>query len=197
MEKSPTSRVSWNGSRRNLGESVASPLGHAMVGMAAAAVASRVTDGAVSTPLWIGAFIASGVPDLDLGLEFVGLKGPKYHRNASHSLIVLAGLSAALLVLAPRVVPLETSVLIGWIAALLSHPVLDVVSTGPPLGHRGYGIALAWPLSQRRWFLLRPLFETVDLGACRSWREVWEGVRPELKVLGPLAGLVIALAVWL
>ena len=107
--RSPTSRVSSIGSRSELGEPVASPLGHAMVGMAAAAVASRVAGGGASVPLWIGAFIASGVPDLDLGLEFVGLKGPKYHRNASHSLFVLAALSGVVWVLAPRLIPLETA----------------------------------------------------------------------------------------
>jgi membrane-bound metal-dependent hydrolase YbcI (DUF457 family) len=167
-----------------------------MVGMATAAVVARGLDAPSSASLWIGAFIASGVPDLDLAVAVFGLKGPRFHRNASHALPVIAlGLGGAWLALVggPNLVAPE--VFWVWCSALVSHPLLDVLTTGPIGAGRGYGIPLWWPLSRRRWFLQRPVLETADFGACRSARDVWEGIRPEIYRLGPVALAVFVLAV--
>ncbi|MCZ6918805.1 MAG: metal-dependent hydrolase [Gemmatimonadetes bacterium] len=175
---------------------MASPVGHASVGLAAAAVVARMTGTPPSFSLWFGAFIASGVPDLDVFLGVFGLRGPRYHRNASHGLPAL-GAGVVLLWLLPGLPPsnLDPGVYWAWIAALFSHPILDVLTTGPRAGARGYGIALAWPLSRKRWFLLKPILETADFGACRSVGDVLLGVLPEMTRLVPVSALLFGLAV--
>jgi membrane-bound metal-dependent hydrolase YbcI (DUF457 family) len=167
-----------------------------MVGMATAAVVARGLDAPSTAPLWIGAFIASGLPDLDVTLAAFGLKGPRFHRNMSHALpvigMVVVGSWLALSRTPGLVAP---SVFWAWCGALVSHPLLDVITTGPKLRARGYGIPLFWPLSRTRWYLPRPLLETADFAACRSVRDVWEGIRPEVLRIGPVALAVLALAV--
>ena len=166
-----------------------------MVGFGTAAVVGALV-GAPNTPaLWVGTAAACILPDLDLASELIGKKGPQFHRNASHSLIVLGGL-IGLGILAVRVfgIPVDPRHGIAWIAALLSHPLLDVLATGPQLGSQGYGIALFWPVSKRRLYIQRPLYETMDLSKVRSPGDLWDGVRPELIKLGPVtvAALVFA-----
>jgi membrane-bound metal-dependent hydrolase YbcI (DUF457 family) len=146
--------VSLHVSARRL---VASPVGHAAVGAAAAAVVAHATGTPPSPALWIGAIIASGVPDLDCLLIPFGLKGPKYHRNATHSLLVI-GVVLALAILALRATgtAIPGGVLLAWAAALISHPLLDVATSGPTLGRIGWGIPLFWPVSRVRYFSRRP-----------------------------------------
>ncbi|NIM47648.1 MAG: hypothetical protein GTO22_00025 [Gemmatimonadales bacterium] len=166
-----------------------------MVGLASAAVVARVTGAPRSPELWLGAFVASGLPDLDLVLGWLGLRGPRFHRNASHSLIVigvvlLVGWGAVKLL----ALGVDWGIMLAWSAALVSHPVLDVLTTGPTLGARDYGIGLLWPLHSKRWFVGRPFIDqTTDWGACRTVADVWAGVRPEIVRLVPIAALVIAL----
>ncbi len=168
-----------------------------MAGMATAAVVARAIEAPLTAPLWIGAFIASGIPDLDLALAAFGQKGPRFHRNVSHSLPLLGLLVlGAWLVVIPMAAIGESGMFWAWCGALFSHPLLDVLTTGRNLGARGYGIALFWPLSDRRWFLQRPILETADVGACRSVGDVWEGIRPEVYRIGPVALVVFALAVF-
>ena len=176
---------------------MASPLGHASVGLAAAAVVARLTGAPPSFALWFGAFIASGVPDLDVFLGVFGLRGARYHRNASHGLLVL-GVAVAALWWLPGFPPagLDPRVFWAWSAALFTHPILDVLTTGPRGGARGYGIPLAWPVSRKRWFLRRPILEMADFGACRSVRAVLVGVAPEMTRLVPASAVVFALAVF-
>ncbi len=167
-----------------------------MVGLASAAVTARVVGASPSPQLWLGAVVASGIPDLDLVLAAFGLSGPRFHRNASHSLLVIATFAAAglwfLLPALPVTVPAAT--LWVWIVALISHPVVDVVTTGPELAGRDYGIPLFWPLVRKRWFLERPILDMADLSACRSLHDVWVAVRPELLRLGPASAVVFAVA---
>ena len=169
------------------------------MGLASAAVVTRVTGGPRGPELWIGAVIASGLPDLDLVLEWIGLKGPRYHRSWSHSLIFIGllgviGVAAAMLV----PLPVDRRVALAWWAALISHPVLDVVTTGPTLAERGYGIGILWPVRGRRWFSQRPIIDqTTEWGSCRSVREVWDGLVPEIVMLTPVCALIIALALML
>ena len=142
-----------------------------MVGLASAAVTAKVVGASPSPELWLGAFVASGLPDLDLVPAAFGLSGPRFHRTASHSLLVIATLAAGIWVLLPALpMTVSTATLWVWIVTLISHPVVDVVTTGPELARRDYGIPLFWPLVRRRWFLERPILNTADFSACRSLR---------------------------
>ena len=176
---------------------MASPIGHAAVGIAAAAVVARAIELPGTPALWVGAFIASGVPDLDLGLALFGLKGPRFHRNFSHSLFILSALIAAMWFVVAATPSIASGVLWAWSAALMSHPLLDAVTTGPRGGARGYGIPLFWPLSRKRWYLQRPILETAAFEECRSARDVWDGVRPEVVRIVPVALAVLLAAVML
>jgi membrane-bound metal-dependent hydrolase YbcI (DUF457 family) len=175
---------------------MASPVGHAMVGLAAAAVVARAT-GAPHTPvLWAGSVIAAGLPDLDLALPLLGLKGAHFHRHASHSLLVIAGLLvAAGITLAARPMLVDWRIAVAWSLALVSHPLVDVVMTGPATAARGHGVALLWPLSTRRWFLARPLLGLdTDLSMCRSLDCVLRGLWPEIYGLGTACAIAVTLA---
>ena len=166
-----------------------------MVGLASAAVTAKVVGASPSPELWLGAFVASGLPDLDLVPAAFGLSGPRFHRTASHSLLVIATLAAGIWVLLPALpVTVSTATLWVWIVTLISHPVVDVVTTGPELARRDYGIPLFWPLVRKRWFLERPILNTADFSACRSLRDVWVAVRPELVRLGPASAVVFVVA---
>ena len=119
---------------------MASPVGHVMVGLACAAVAARVTGTTHSPQLWIGAFVATGIPDLDYVPALFGVRRPHMHRNASHSLFVMGAIVAGAW-LALGLVPYTVSsgTLWVWAVALFSHPLVDVVTTGPVTAARGYG----------------------------------------------------------
>ena len=172
---------------------MASPVGHAIVGLTAAAVVARTAGAPPSPGLWGGAIIAAGLPDLDLALGLVGLRGPQFHRNASHSILVIVavGLVAAAVAFGLRM-DVDWRVAVCWFVALLSHPLLDVCTTGPTSAAGGWGIAMFWPLSPRRWYLRRPLFDPGDaLVRCRSVRCVWQCLRPELLRLGGVCGAVV------
>lgn len=71
---------------------------------------------------------------------------------------------------APDVAP---GVLFARIAALLSHPLLDVLTTGPTLGRLGWGIPLLWPFSRRLFYVSRPLLVS-DRGESHT---VWDTLR--------------------
>jgi membrane-bound metal-dependent hydrolase YbcI (DUF457 family) len=167
------------------------------VGLASAAIVVRLTGAPRSLELWVGAFIASGLPDMDLVLEWLGLRGPRYHRNASHSLVLVGVLALVGWVAVRQLgIPLDERVLLAWVVALAAHPVLDVFTTGPALGARGYGIGIFWPLHGKRWYSRRPLIDQItDWGSCRSVQEVWDGLWPELALLGPVCVLVIVLTI--
>lgn len=169
-----------------------------MLGIASAAVVARVTGAPRSLELWIGAFIASGLPDLDVVLNALSFRGPRFHRNASHSLVMIGVMLLVGWIVLKFIPVLDWRVALAWSVALLSHPVLDVVTSGPSIGARGYGIGLFWPLHRKRWFLKRPVIEqNTDWGACRTVHEVWHGVRPEVYRLGPVCALITLLALTL
>jgi membrane-bound metal-dependent hydrolase YbcI (DUF457 family) len=170
-----------------------------MVGLTAAAACTRVTGAEANLVLWIGAIVASGAPDLDIILVLLGLDSRRFHRSGAHSLVVIAAGALALWGLGRWLpVSLDGRVLVAWLAALISHPLLDVITTGPGTAARGYGIALLWPLSRRRWFLERPVLDQdTDWVACRTARDVWVGLRPEVVRLALPCAAVIALSLGL
>jgi membrane-bound metal-dependent hydrolase YbcI (DUF457 family) len=136
---------------------MASPLGHVAFGAATAVVVARVAGTPDSAALWVGAAAASIIPDLDVVFPLVGLS-ERLHRNATHSLVFGATVIVMGLAVIRAIGPQPAGLVVAWVAALLSHFVLDVVTTGPTLGRLGWGIPLLWPFSARRFYANRPLF---------------------------------------
>jgi membrane-bound metal-dependent hydrolase YbcI (DUF457 family) len=175
---------------------MASPVGHALVGAAAAGLTAQVTGTPETAALWAGGVIAAGVPDLDIVLSLFGLDGPPYHRNHTHSIFVLALLVAAgWLVVRATSLPVDAGLYAAWTAALATHPLLDLATSGPTIAARGYGIPLLWPVVRRRLHAPRDAFDrdTGDWAAVRNARDLWWRVEPEVFVLGPPCAAVILL----
>lgn len=176
---------------------MASPVGHLAFGLAAAAVVARATGTPDSAALWLGAALACGIPDLDVAFPLLGLSR-RWHRNATHSLLFAAAVIAAALALVAlcriRLAPTPSASLWGaWIAALLSHYVLDVITTGPTLGRLGWGIPLFWPLSRRRFWVRHP-FLVGDRTESQTFRDTLREMREDLTRLVPPCLVVIVLA---
>src|SRR5437016_6184772 len=143
---------------------MASPIGHAAVGVAVASVAGKITGTPGSVVFWIGAVVASGIPDLDVVFPLMGFS-KRFHRSASHSLVIISVEILAGWLLARALIPgLSNGVLLAWSAALVSHPLLDVITTGPTLGKIGWGIPLFWPGSRRRFHVTWPVLGARDHG---------------------------------
>ncbi len=167
---------------------MASPIGHALVGIGLAAAISEATGAPSSPALWLGAVIASGLPDLDLLGRIFGLPARRIHRHATHSLLLLGGLILMAAWAWPRLAGgLDSGIGVAWAVALLSHPLLDLVTTGPAVAARGAGLALLWPVVSRRWFLQHPLFAAGEFTGCRSLSEAWKALVPEVYLLGPMS----------
>jgi len=162
--------------------------------VAAAAVTARLIGTDPVPALWIGATIASGLPDLDMMAMAFGFRGPRVHRNATHSLLVLAVVSLGgwFLIDGARWA-VDPGIRWAWIAALFTHPILDVATTSPRVAARGFGIPLLWPISRRRFAARRPVMETLEVETCRSWAGLWEGLRPEFTRLASVSGLIVLL----
>jgi membrane-bound metal-dependent hydrolase YbcI (DUF457 family) len=174
---------------------MASPIGHAAVGIAVASVVAKATGTAPSAPLWVGAFIASGIPDLDVVFSLLGFRG-RYHRNWSHSFPFIGAQIVLIFIVARQFFPgLGTGVLLAWAAALLSHPLLDVITTGPTLGKGGWGIPLWWPLSRRRFFVTWPVLgdRNEGLSIADTIREMREEA---LRVVPVCAVVVLVVLLW-
>jgi membrane-bound metal-dependent hydrolase YbcI (DUF457 family) len=143
---------------------VASPIGHAITGVGVAGAVAGGLGADTTLGLWVGAAAASCLPDLDLLPSFWGVSFRRTHRQASHSILVLAPLAVLSWVVAYAFdPPLDWRPLAAWAAALISHLVLDILCTGLVLGRQGHGIPLFWPLTCRRWFVPKPMFPEVDL----------------------------------
>lgn len=169
---------------------MASPVGHVAVGVATAIVVARATGTPDSTPLWVGAALASGIPDVDVVFPLLGLS-KRYHRNATHSLLFAAVVIAAGLA-AIRAFDLAPTagLQLAWIAALLSHLLLDVLTTGPTLGRLGWGIPLLWPVSRRRFYVTRP-FLVGDRTESHSLADTWREAKEDAVRIVPVAALVV------
>jgi len=172
---------------------MASPVGHLAFGLAAASLVARATGAPDSAALWVGAVVASGLPDVDVAFPLLGLS-KRYHRNGTHSLffaaiVIATGLAVIrVLDLGPR-----PSLELAWIAALLSHLLLDVLTTGPTLGRLGWGIPLLWPLSRRRFHVRRPVF-VGDRTESHTLADTLREMREELVGIVPLCAAMILLA---
>lgn len=100
------------------------------------------------------------LPDLDVFIDFGGaVENYTYHRGFSHSLFVLAPLSALIWLLLRRWWAPVRDKPLRWLAAislaLLTHPLIDA--------HTAYGTQLFWPLTvpPTSWatlFIIDPLY---------------------------------------
>lgn len=175
---------------------MASPVGHAIAGVTCAAAVSAAAGTPEGATFWLGAIVAAGAPDLDFAPRVLGVGARRYHRGPSHSLVMIGALVVcALLVWGGGVLALDGRYVTAWSAALLTHPLLDLLTTGPRSGARGAGVALLWPLSRRRWYLRRPLFEQDGRWVrCRSPQCLLGLLRSELIWLGPLWAVAFLLS---
>lgn len=132
--------------------------GHALLPIAAGAGLGRTR---ISGRLVAWCVFASMLPDLDvLGFKFGIAYGDAWgHRGATHSIgfaLLVGMLSLAL------ARPLNASRSTAWMAgtlACLSHGILDMFTNG------GLGVALAWPLSNQRFFFPWRIIEVSPIGA--------------------------------
>ncbi|MDN3554403.1 metal-dependent hydrolase [Halomonas maura] len=97
------------------------------------------------------------LPDLDVMIDYGdAVANVTRHRGFSHSLFVLAGLAAALTLLAARLAPARDIGPGRWGAffglCLMTHPLLDALTT--------YGTQLWWPLGARP--IAEPLVFIID-----------------------------------
>ena len=175
-----------------------SPLGHTLLGVATANVVAQAIGLPSSPALWAGAVILSNVPDLDWLVVASGRPMRQTHRGASHSLLVL-GVGMLGLAWAGYMADgvLDARLWLAWAAALLSHPLLDVMTTSSAAATKGFGIPLLWPLSQRRWALPYPALHTNELAMYRSPSTVWRALWRETYLVGPMALALTLLARYL
>ena len=131
---------------------MASPIGHALVGIGLAALSVPTIGVSPSAAVWVGSVIASGLPDLDFVGTMFGISPARVHRRATHSLVVLGTivLIAAGLSLQFKSFVVHDLVVV-WSLALLSHPIVDLLATGPQAACKSFGLPLFWPLGSRRW----------------------------------------------
>ncbi len=172
---------------------MASPLGHLLVGVGAAGAVAGVLGASPTAPLWAGAAVAACLPDVDLFPCLWGAQFWRVHRQATHSLLVLLPVSALCWAgISAFGFPVDWRVGAGWLAALLSHLVLDILCTGPLLGAR-CGIPLFWPLTAHRWYVPRSVIPETNLLEARSSREIIRAGIHEVLRLGPAAFALIFL----
>ena len=171
---------------------MASPIGHALVGIGLAALAVPVADLSPTPALWLGAVVASGLPDLDLVGTLFGLAPERTHRGPSHSFLVLGILVLIALVLSlPFESPVQLDLVLVWSIVLLSHPVIDLMATGPRASRKGLGLPLFWPVYPYRWYLRRPLLHPPSFAQYKSGA-FWRLLLPEVLTFGPAClGLIL------
>jgi membrane-bound metal-dependent hydrolase YbcI (DUF457 family) len=172
---------------------LASPLAHGLVGVGAAAAVAYATGIPPSPTLWVGSVIFSGLPDLDFAVKILGLSRRSFHRQATHSLVVLATFIVVVFTLWGMFGGnVDINLVMAWSAALFSHPVLDAITTDAALAARGAGIPLLWPVHSRRWFLQFPI-PTVNLFACSSLTETYKGLLRENVFFGVVTFVLVLL----
>jgi len=143
---------------------MASPVGHALVGVGLAAISVPLLGVTPGPALWMGAVVASGVPDLDMIGVWLGYELERVHRRATHSLVILSALAAlVLLVSSLPWAPFDTPTVWTWAIALLAHPLVDTLVTRNEEGRSSWGIPLFWPLCSHRFGLPRPLVPSPDV----------------------------------
>jgi inner membrane protein len=128
---------------------LASAITHALVGASIGFVATAIAfraEPAVRRWFPLVTALAAVLPDLDVVMHgWVKYSHPFGHRGAFHSSGFYA-LLAAVCAAAPWFRGNRVAALVSLLAALLSHSLLDMLTNG------GLGIAILWPISDKRWF---------------------------------------------
>lgn len=169
---------------------MASPVGHISVGLAAGAVVARATGTPDSVALWGAVAFASMIPDFDVALTALGFP-KRFHRSVTHSLaFVLAVIVAGVALQRLSGFQVVTGFNLAWIAALVSHPFLDVLTSGPTIGRLGWGIPLFWPFSGQRYWVSRPLF-VGDRGESNRLVDTLREMAEDTRWIAPWCLLVI------
>ena len=143
-------------------------VGHALVGVTAAAAVTRTPLGAVmSTKRWLLLLAAvSAAPDLDvISFYWVPYEHPMGHRGFWHSAF-FASVASAIIVYVLRATGVfhgRGGTLVGvWAVAAIvmaTHGPLDALTNG------GLGIALLSPFDQARYFLTEPGLGPIPVAA--------------------------------
>lgn len=164
---------------------MASPVGHALVGIGLAAISVPLLGVTPGPALWLGAIVASGVPDLDFVGVLLGFKQERVHRQGTHSLLVLSVLAALALWASHLVGELfDRAIVWVWSIALLAHPLVDTLTTMPNERRANLGLPLFWPISSHRFYLARPLVRPPSLNSYTS-KTLLHDLLPELVLFGP------------
>jgi inner membrane protein len=144
---------------------MASPLTHAVVGVALAQVASPELR--KEFRFWAAVLVGSILPDIDvvgfsMGIRYSDLWG---HRGMTHSIVFAAitGIAVGLIFVAPSIEQLKRMFLFFFIT--LSHGILDAMTNG------GLGVAFFSPFKTERYFFRWRPIEVSPLSSSRFFSE--------------------------
>ncbi|GGA14041.1 metal-dependent hydrolase [Dyella caseinilytica] len=145
----------------------------------------------ISRSLLLAGTVAAVLPDIDvlsfrLGIPYAAALG---HRGAIHSLLFGIGMAvlAALLHKHLRTNAARAFAFVGM--AALSHPLLDMLTDG------GLGVAIAWPLSEQRYFFPWHPIHVSPIGMRFFSAQAWTVIGSELLWIW-LPVSAFALIVW-
>lgn len=148
-----------------------SPIAHSVVPALAYLWLRRSVDPGArwKKPLLLAGGVALAVlPDVDFLPGFLLGDPVRYHRGATHSLVVclLAGLALFPLFRASLPEIRRGPMAAFCVLSVCSHPVLDcfAADVSPP-----YGLALLWPLSEERFLSLISIFPPVHRVPGSTW----------------------------
>lgn len=119
------------------------PITHALVGLAAGSFSG--SSNVLANPLALGCLIGSVIPDGDIVLQYWGdFVYLKNHRGVSHSIPVMAGLSAIAALLINAIFPGNAfwSIFLWTFIGCLTHIVLDVFNS--------FGAKVLWPFYDKK-----------------------------------------------
>jgi hypothetical protein len=167
---------------------MASPVGHALVGVLIHRLSARDRREWTSPARALGIVAAATAADVDLTLRLVD--GANHHQAEMHSLgfaLIVAAAIFGVLRRLGRAAPLRGALVGG--GAWLSHGVVDFLSgdTNPP-----FGPMLFWPLSHAHFISPWPIFS--DTARALTWHAVAHNglaLLRELVILLPILGAVI------
>jgi inner membrane protein len=117
----------------------------------------------VSLRLLFAGIVASVLPDADVLAFWIGVSYSHElgHRGITHSLMFALALALLALACAPQLRARRPVAFLFVLVATASHGLLDMLTNG------GLGVALLWPLAERRFFFPVQPIEVSPLGLRR------------------------------